>query len=189
MRQIQFDTIAESTGGSYQALPAGNYVCTITAMEDVADREYVRMEVDVAEGEHAGFFKGSDRPWKHSTCLSYKDAALGMLKRRLHTISDCNPGFDAMAAFNGGTQALSLFVGKLVGVCFNEEEFEGNDGEVKTNVKPGDLRLVADVRSGRALPARHKTVSGEWLDIAEARRMAAEDAATTSAVADVDIPF
>ncbi len=173
MRQVNFNDIIESTTGNYRTLPAGNYVCTITAMEDVADREYVRMEVDVAEGEYAGIFKGSDRPWKHSICLSYKDNALGMLKQRLHTISDCNPGFDAMSAFNGGVASLAYFAGKTVGVCFNEDEFEGNDGEVKTNVKPGDLRLVADVRSGKALPARHRTIEGKWLSLEDAKRAAA----------------
>lgn len=179
---LNFADIVESTGGSFRNLPAGNYVCTITDMTDVPDREYVEMLIDVAEGDYKDIFKDSDRPYKHRICLSYKDTALGMLKQRLHVISDCNPGFDAQAAF--AATHIEYFLGKTVGVCFDEEEFMGNDGEVKTSVKPNGLRLVSDVRAGKALPARHKTIENKWVSLEDFKK-----AVTSGSLDDIVTPF
>ena len=57
MRKINFNEVeAAAEGSSYQQLPAGAYVCSITSMDDFADREYVRMTVDIIQGEHANYF-------------------------------------------------------------------------------------------------------------------------------------
>ena len=93
MRSVNFNEVEATTEGStYQQLPAGAYVCSIMAMEDFADKEYVRMTVDIIQGEHANYFSDkfyADKPWSHSIVLSYKDKALGMLKGRLQTIAGC----------------------------------------------------------------------------------------------------
>ena len=149
MRSINFNDVEASTeGGSYQQLPAGAYVCAITAMEDVADREYVRMAIDIVQGEYANYFSDqfyADKPWSHSIVLSYKDPALPMLKGRLQTITQSNPGFDSEAAWNAG--ALHMFVGKAVGVVFRAEEYlDKKTGEFKIgSPRPDRLCLIADM--------------------------------------------
>lgn len=200
MRKIDFDNIEESTEGGFDRLEAGNYVCTVTAAEDFEKKEYVRLLVDIAEGPREGFFSDpfySEKPWAHNVVLSYKETAQKMLKGRLHVLTDCNPGFDAQAAWNGGR--LDMFVGKSVGVCFNEEEYEGNDGKVKTNVKPGALVRIDDIRDGTAREPRHKRADGTWVSLDEAKETAGQAvgngasyaAPAPSAQADgyEDIPF
>lgn len=57
MRSVNFNEVEATTEGStYQQLPAGAYVCSIIAMEDFAEKEYVRMMVDIIQGEHANYF-------------------------------------------------------------------------------------------------------------------------------------
>lgn len=133
MRKIDFDNVEASVEGSYRQLPPGAYTCVIMGAEDVSDRQYVRMLVDIIDGEYKDYFSDKfyrDKPWAHQMVLSYKDTALGMLKGRLQTISECNPGFDSEAAWNGGN--LAMFVGKAVGVVFRQEEYyDEKSGEFK----------------------------------------------------------
>jgi hypothetical protein len=176
MRKINFESIDEAVEGGFDTLPAGNYVCRITGAEDVADKEYVRVLVDVAEGDKRGFFEDkyyADKPYTHNIILSYKEAALNFLKGRLHVVTDCNPGFDAEAAFNGDESGLSLFLGKAVGVCFGEEEYENKEGDVRTSVRPDHFVRIAEIRDGSAKPARHKTLDGKYLSLEEAEQDAA----------------
>ena len=149
MRSINFNDVEASVeGSSYQQLPAGAYVCSITAMEDFADKQYVRMTLDIIQGEYANYFSGpfyANKPWSHSIVLSYKDNALGMLKGRLQTITGCNPGFDSESAWNGGV--LQMFVGKAVGVVFRAEEYlDKRTGEFKVgSPRPDRLCLLTDL--------------------------------------------
>lgn len=149
MRKINFNEVEASIeGSSYQQLPAGAYVCSITGMDDFADKEYVRLSVDIVQGEYANYFSDkfyADKPWSHSIVLSYKDSALGMLKGRLQTITASNPGFDAEAAWNGG--ALNMFVGKVACVVFRAEEYmDKKTGEFKLgSPRPDRLCLMADM--------------------------------------------
>lgn len=165
MQKINFNDVTEQSEGARTKLPAGNYVCSITKFEDCPDKEYARLYVDIAEGEFAGYFSDpfyADKPYAHSIVMSYKPQALGMLKSRLHAISDSNPGFDAEAAWNGNNPA-GQFSGRRVGVQFHEEEYIGNDGEPRVNTKPGKLFAV-DKLEQQAKP-RRKTKDGEWIDI------------------------
>lgn len=162
MRKINWDNYQAKTEGGSIGLPAGAYVCRITDMQDAPEREYVRMTVDVAEGEHAGHFSddwGKAHPWGHSMCLSYKESALGMTKGRLQAISDANPGFDAFAAWDAGR--LDMFELRIIGVVFREEEYEAQGGEIRTSVKPDQLAMPADVREGKVKPKPCKRLKRE----------------------------
>lgn len=172
---IDWDNVDEivDNGGGYDKLSAGNYVCRIVEVKDFASSSYVRLILDIAEGEKTGYFTKdsfyADKPWAHNVVLSYKsDQAIRFTKGRLNAIEDSNPGFDAKAAWGAGELGLALFLGKLVGCTFNEEEYETDSGEVKCNVKPGALIPAATVRDGSAKPARHKTVGGDWISLDEA---------------------
>lgn len=124
MRPINLDSIAEASEGGFARLKPGAYACAITDVEDIPDKSYMWVRVDIVDGEFANFFADEfyrDKPFAHRLCFSYKDSALGMLKQRLHVITDCNPGFDAEAAIAAGSE--QLLVGKAVGVVFREEEY------------------------------------------------------------------
>lgn len=165
MRSVNFNEVEATTEGStYQQLPAGAYVCSIMAMEDFADKEYVRMTVDIIQGEHANYFSDkfyADKPWSHSIVLSYKDKALGMLKGRLQTIAGCNPGFDPEAAWNAGN--LNMFVGKAVGVVFRAEEYlDKKTGEFKIgSPRPDRMCLLTDLMDPKNADPLPKTLKDD----------------------------
>lgn len=165
MRSVNFNEVEATTEGStYQQLPAGAYVCSIIAMEDFADKEYVRMMVDIIQGEHANYFSDkfyNDKPWSHSIVLSYKDKALGMLKGRLQTIAGCNPGFDPEAAWNAGN--LNMFVGKAVGVVFRAEEYlDKKTGEFKIgSPRPDRMCLLTDLMDPKNADPLPKTLKDD----------------------------
>lgn len=165
MRSVNFNEVEATTEGStYQQLPAGAYVCSIIAMEDFADKEYVRMMVDIIQGEHANYFSDkfyNDKPWSHSIVLSYKDKALGMLKGRLQTIAGCNPGFDPEAAWNAGN--LNMFVGKAIGVVFRAEEYlDKKTGEFKIgSPRPDRMCLLTDLMDPKNADPLPKTIKDD----------------------------
>ena len=124
MRPIDLNNVTESSEGGFNRIKPGAYPCAIMKVEDVPDREYMWVVLDVCSGEYKDYFSDpyyEGKDYAHRMCFSYKEKSLPMLKGRLHVITDCNPGFDAEAAiFAGNEQAL---VGKAVGVVFREEEY------------------------------------------------------------------
>ena len=208
MRNIDWLNIEASGEGSFDRLEPGAYVGTITAMTDEESKQYVRMLFDIAEGKHKGFFADDfykDKPWAHQMILSYRDKALPMLKGRMETINRCNPGFDAMAAFDAN---LSLFVGKRVGLVMREEEYFDKKTETFKMGSARCFRLgsIEDVASGKYANVKPKTLSAEErkaelkrlgyseydavkILMAQAGEQVAEAAAKTSAEVYDDIPF
>lgn len=136
MKQVDLTNVQEASSG-FQRHPAGPYICKITAVEDLPEKEYLRVSYDIAEGEYAGYYaKGrEDHPdwaWYGSYVKSYKEKALPMLKRFCSAVSKSNGKyvFDA-GSVNSDEKTL---VGKKVGLLFGEEEYYGNDGELKTRL-------------------------------------------------------
>lgn len=149
MRNINWTEVTASTDGGFAKLPAGPYVATIVDMIDNASREYVELVYDIAEGEHKGYYSddwGRQHPYAHHLFLSYKDSALGMLKGRLEAIQQSNPGFDPFAAWDAGN--LSMFMGKLLGINLQEEEYERNSGEIATRLNVCQVVPADKVRAG-----------------------------------------
>jgi len=150
MRSVNWNNVTATTDGGFTPLPAGPYVARLTELNDNESREYVEAVYDIAEGEHAGFYSddwGKSHPYAHHFFMSYKDSALGMLKGRLDAIAKSNPGFDPEAAWNAGR--LDMFVGRLVGINLQEEEYKRNDGEVATRLNVCQVVDAQRVREGK----------------------------------------
>lgn len=151
MPNISWGTVeARSDNGGFEKLPAGGYVARITAAEYYPDRKYTEIVFDIAEGEHAGFYSdawGQSHPYAHHFFMSYKDTALSMTKGRLEAISSSNPGFDALAANNA--DRWEMFVGRIVGVNLQEEEYETRDGDIRTRLNVCQVVPAQDVRDGK----------------------------------------
>lgn len=119
----------------------GGYAAKITRVEDMEDKEYLRIEWDFADG----VFKGANKEtmtafgfWPYAFIRSYKDTALRFFKGFKTAVEKSNPGF----VFNNNPQSL---VGKFIGVVLAEEEYVSKIGEVKTRL------YVAEQRSGEAI--------------------------------------
>lgn len=146
--------------GVFTALPAGGYVCKIVDVEHVPEREYFWLVIDIAEGEHIGYYSdawGVAHPTSHRVLVSYKESALGMLKGRLSMLTDCNPGFDAIAAFQGDN--WEAFYNKKVGLVVGLEEYVSNTGDVRERLNWFNAlwRTPEQIRTGKfKVPATKK---------------------------------
>ena len=184
---------ASATGGEYQRMTAGGYVCRIQAVRTkgtdyygkeidyVTEKQYVKLIWDVAEGDFAGKFSddywtGEDKDWGHQVYMSWKN--MGALKNAITCLEDSNPGFDAMAAFEA--DKWELFIGKQIGLVLGEEEYLGNDGTVRTRFGFPRIKSVQDIRDGKYKVPPLKKLEGE---------QAAPSTAGSSDDAYSDVPF
>jgi len=161
MRSFNWNNITASTDSGFTPLPAGPYVARLVELTDNANREYVEVVFDIAEGEHAGYYSddwGKSHPYAHHFFMSYKDSALGMLKGRMEAIAASNPGFDPFAAWDAGR--LDIFVGRIVGINLQEEEYERNDGEIGTRLNVCQVVDAQRVRDGSVKPRDKKKLGG-----------------------------
>lgn len=161
MRSVNWNNVTATNDGGFTPLPAGPYVARLTELNDNESREYVEAVYDIAEGEHAGFYSddwGKSHPYAHHFFMSYKDTALGMLKGRLEAIASSNPGFDPFAAWDAGR--LDIFVGRLVGINLQEEEYRRNDGETATRLNVCQVVDAQRVREGKVRVRAKKTLDG-----------------------------
>ena len=131
------DTTNVKEAGDFTRLPAGAYVCVIRDVKDFPDKEYLKVDYDIAEGEYAGYYdeirEGHiDWEWVGAYVKSYKPKALPMFKRFCSAVSKSNGNF----VFDGGKVNAdeSTLIGKKLGVVLREEEYYGNDGNIKSRL-------------------------------------------------------
>lgn len=137
----------------YKRLVPGGYVCRITKVEDHADKNYLYIEFDIAEGEYTGY---------GSSCLerngftplrmyrSYSDKAAGMFKGFIQNVEASNSNYN----WEWKEQTL---VGRLIGIVLGEEEYKKQDGSVGTRFNARD-RSVAAIRDGKFKVPEKKTL-------------------------------
>lgn len=133
----------------FQRLPSGGYVCRITAVTDVADKEYLAITYDITEGDYADYYSddwGKEHPYAHRFIRSYRDKALGMFKGFLKAVDESN-GTDFGATVTDGLDEKKL-VGKVVGLILREEEYESNRGDIRTRLSVHRAVSTDTIRSG-----------------------------------------
>ncbi|MBR2592878.1 MAG: hypothetical protein IKD62_07940 [Oscillospiraceae bacterium] len=162
MKKINdFDAIKAIKGGEPMSrVPAGGYVCRIIHAIDVPNQQYLRIELDIADGEYKGTY--SDRftkfggNWGCVRICSYKEKALPMFKGFITAVEESNDRYK----FDFNEKTLE---GKLVGVLMGEEEYVTKDGEIKVNTKPQFFRSVQTIRSGDFQIPERKNVTPETI--------------------------
>lgn len=203
MAPIDFDKIQESEGGAGR-LPNGPYVLKVLSVDYSEkdnwgnDREYVSFVFDVAEGAHADELAG--RPdFTHTLDLYFNKKGLGLTKRALRCMTESNPDFDAMRAFNCVIdesdqyhgRALKAFEGKVFGgnvVQYHKPKKDGSDG---TTERVWVVYTADEVRNGKSdkgkeiLPLEDQYKSG----YTPAQTNSAPEQAPAIELADDVIPF
>lgn len=120
----------------------GGYAARITKVEDMEDKEYLRIEWEFADGEFKGVNKETFEAfgyWPLAFICSYKEKALRFFKGFKTAVENSNPSY----VFRNDPQSL---VGKFVGVVLGEEEyFSTKHNEVRKRL------VVAEKRSGKAI--------------------------------------
>ena len=129
MKKVNLKEVQEATDNT--RLVPGGYVCKITKVEDVPKKEYLYVEYDIAKGDFEGYYESLNERlgfWGGRFYKSYKESALGMFKRFCSAVSKSNNGY----VFDGETNTdESTLEGKLIGLVLCEEEYIGNDGNIK----------------------------------------------------------
>lgn len=135
MKHVDMTNVQEA--GEFKKVEAGPYICVITDVQDIPDKEYLKVTYDIAEGEFAGYYADTranhpDWAWTGAYVKSYKPKALPMFKRFCSAISKSNGNF----VFDGGSVNADekSLIGKKLGINFQEEEYYGNDGNKKTRL-------------------------------------------------------
>lgn len=127
------ETVQNYNDGSFEQLPAGVYRCKICLVRDDPEKEYLYVEYDIAEGEHAGYFERlSDRAgfWGGKIFLSYKDKAESLFKRALKAINATNGSYLFNPFSDGKNADEKTLIGKTFWVVLHEEEYEKSDGTI-----------------------------------------------------------
>ena len=151
MKRIDLTNVKEA--GDFSRPEAGAYICAITKVEDFPDREYLRVQYDIIDGEFRGYYtelrkKYPDSPWLGAYVKSYKSTALPMFKRFCSAVSKSNGSFVFDGnAINADERTL---VKKKVGLVLGEEEYYGNDGELKTRLYVNKEFPISDIDKQKA---------------------------------------
>lgn len=127
------ETVQNYNDSSFEQLPAGVYRCKICLVRDDPEKEYLYVEYDIAEGEHAGYFERlSDRAgfWGGKIFLSYKDKAESLFKRALKAINATNGSYLFNPFSDGKNADEKTLIGKTFWVVLHEEEYEKSDGTI-----------------------------------------------------------
>lgn len=142
MKNIDWNNVKEAE--EFERLPAGGYICVITGVEDFPDREYLKVEFDVLEGDYQSYFTrlaAGLNFWAGSFIRSYKPKAQPFFKGFLTAVKESNPGF----VFNNDENNL---LSKTVGLTIGDEEYIGQDGKTKKRYYVEATRSVDAIRKG-----------------------------------------
>lgn len=149
MKVIQnWDNIQES--GSFQRLKPGGYIIKILNVQDIPEKQYLKISFDIADGSEKGFFKKqfdsdtrTDKKWPSagSFIRSYKDTAAGMFKGFIGAIERSNKNFTWM------WDEKSL-VGKVAGIVVAEEQYQNQKGQVRDRTYVASVRSVDVIKNG-----------------------------------------
>lgn len=195
MRKIEnWETVSESS--EFAQLVPGPQICKILNVEDIADKEYLKIDFDIVGTDRAigmkpdtiikllatyqelnelvGEFKRQDGafgkwPSAGTTYRSYKDSAAKFFKSFTTAVEKSNKGYQW--AWNEKT-----LVDKFVVVNFGEEEYE-KDGSVKVSTKAREFRSIEALVNGevKLLPIKKLTN--------------APSTTSTQATSDSDLPW
>lgn len=148
--------------GEYQALPSGGYVCRIKKAKMTENSEglpMIEVMADIAEGEFEGHFgklyrdrmssdSNAKYPYNGVLRITAVDAE-GNTKKNFKSFCTAVEQSNDLTLPRHDEAFLKALAGKLVGVLYQREEYEGNDGKNHWSTKPKWYRNVETIRSGK----------------------------------------
>ena len=148
-------------GGDFTALPGDGYVCKIRKAQMTTNSNnlpMIEVMVDIAEGTFEGYFHKlyQDRisrdanakyPYNGILRITAVDEE-GHTKKNFKSFCTSVEKSNDMQLPRHDEAFLKALAGKLVGVLYQREEYEGNDGKTHWSTKPKWFRDVETIRSG-----------------------------------------
>lgn len=142
MRDIDLTNVQEAT--EFENLVPGGYIAKITVVHDMEEKEYLKIEYDIAEGKYKGYYgELFDRAnfWGGNFIRSYKEKALSFFKAFTTSVEGSNNGFK-------WTSDETKLVGKFVGLVLGEEEYIGKEGTAKKRLYVSQTRSIDEIKKG-----------------------------------------
>lgn len=144
MKKLNLDGVQEFK--DFKAPKAGGYVCGILKVEDVPEKEYLKIYYDIAEGEFKKYYTNlvkevervKDIPFFFA---SYKDTALKFFKGTITAVEKSNKGF----VWKDNEKDL---VNKKIGLVLYEEEYIKSDGSVGSSLRVDKAHSVEAITNG-----------------------------------------
>lgn len=134
--------------------PVGGFICTIKAVEDNPEKEYLKVYYDIAEAvtpeqeEFVGMYekRKKERDFDYpATIVSYKIQSLPFFKGFVNALENSNKGYE-------WDNDETKFVGLNIGFVLGEEEYEGRDKDgspkVKVRTYVAERRSVETIKNG-----------------------------------------
>jgi len=138
-------------------LAPGGYVAKIMSVENVPNKQYLKIELDIAEGDDKGYYADLAQRagfWGLTLYRSYKPKAAGMFKSFIDHVEQSNDGY----TWNWDENTLEDM---RVGIVLREEEYIGNDGSVKTRLVVSSTKSADDIRNGKFKVPKKKELPAE----------------------------
>ena len=169
---------SEAPRAAFPMLPAGTYVAGIknVKIDGSGHDQQIVLRLDIIEGEHTGYYtkrydhdskaggnyevryKGDFRiqiPDPANTKRQHPEWDLRTLNNSIWAIEQSNPGYK----FDGDTEHVGEFKGKVVGINVREATYNGNRFtqigklEVAEDVRKGIVQTMKPRTDGSVLPA------------------------------------
>lgn len=150
MRKLNLEGVAEFV--EFTVLPAGSYIAKITNIEDVEEKEYLKVELDIADGQYKDHYKESK--YKLNMYRSYKESALSFFKSFITAVQNSNENYK----FN--EEKIEELKGKLVGIVVGEEEYNHKNGGVRERVYIAQTRSIEEIKKGEIKIPELKRLEG-----------------------------
>ena len=153
MKKLNLENVKEFT--PFEKVEAGGYICGIYAVEDVPEKEYLKISYDIVEGEKKGFYSKlkKEKEWAlPSFIASYKETALSFFKGTITSIEKSNKGFK----FDNDETKL---VGKKIGLVLFEKERINNNGKKVVDMRVDKAHSIDAIKSGDFEVPERETVA------------------------------
>ena len=156
MRKIEnWDELKSTTDEviGFESVPVGPQICKIVDVEDVEEKEYLKIWFDIVKGDFKNAFKEQEErfgQWPSQGILywSYKKTAERFFAAKITAIEKSNDGFK----WNWSPYELKskFFVGN-----FAEEEYV-DDNEIKVSMKVREVRSLQALKDGNVKELKRK---------------------------------
>lgn len=144
MISAEWESVEAINEGQRRRLPAGGYVIRITNVTNEIANQRLWLEYDIAEGPLAGYYQ--TMTWAPRFMRSYKPRALGFFKGFIKAVEAANPGL--VLQINDKDIDETKLKGAIIGAVLCDEEYEGNDGRIKTRLNVEAILSPEDIRKG-----------------------------------------
>ena len=174
--------------------PVGGFVCGILDVEDLEDKECLKITYDIAEGDFKNFYSKRKKEMKWdcpALYRSYKEGvALKFFKGYITALEKSNKNYK----FSSNEQTMKL---KKIGLVLAEEEYINKKGEKKVRTYVASVHSIDAIRDGdfkvpelkTLAGASESTKSGNFSNPFVKNEKAVTDDTIAEEIDDDDIPF